>query len=381
MKKRNLFLTTTLVVLCTFATTLLEAKPPKGTAPNGLSAKLDKKNITKVANAAFDWEVEAYHVNKWDMDVRDWRAGTLYNGMFAWGKVAQSPKVFDFLTQVFDTIQWQVGDRKYNADDISVSQTYLDMYAKYKQDQMIAPTKQRLDWIMDNPPTPNIDISKGKSTRWWWCDALFMAPPVYARMTAVTGDERYMGYAHQEFVATYEHLYSPQYQLFFRDGRYLDKKEANGEPMFWSRGNGWVMVGLVGILQQLPKEDTKYRPFYETLFKEMANKLLSLQRKDGSWSSGLLDSEAFPEPETSGTGLIAFSLAYGVNEGLLDKKTYMPAVQKSWQTLVYAMDSDGRVGWVQLVAQAPGKVKRADTQVYGAGAVLMLASELYKMAK
>lgn len=39
---------------------------------------------------------------------------------------------------------------------------------------------------------PNYHIkAKNRSKRWSWCDALFMAPPVYALLTRITGDPKY----------------------------------------------------------------------------------------------------------------------------------------------------------------------------------------------
>ena len=40
-------------------------------------------------------------------------------------------------------------------------------------------------------------------------------------------------------------LYDHSKHLYFRDASYLDQHEKNGEPLFWSRGNGWVMGGIV----------------------------------------------------------------------------------------------------------------------------------------
>lgn len=61
-----------------------------------------------------------------------------------------------------------------------------------------------------------------------------------------------MKIADKEFKATYEHLYDKEERLFFRDGNYLDKREANGKKVFWGRGNGWVWGGLAEILKTLP---------------------------------------------------------------------------------------------------------------------------------
>ncbi len=56
---------------------------------------------------------------------------------------------------------------------------------------------------------------------------------------------------------------------FLWTGKDTDMKEPNGNRIFWSRGNGWVLGGLALILQDMPK-NYKHRAFYETLFKDMA---------------------------------------------------------------------------------------------------------------
>ena len=299
--------------------------------------------------------------------------------MFDWADVSKNPSYFKFLTKVFGGQYWQLGNRMYHGDDLCVGQAYLDMYDKYKKAGMLTPTKARLDWILENTPKENIDITKGRSDRWWWCDALYMAPAVFTRLSAITGEKEYMKFAHGEFLAAYEHLYDKEEKLFFRDARYFSKKERNGEKMFWSRGNGWVMGGLAEVLKTLPENADKYRPFYVKLYTEMAESLAELQTEDGFWTSSLLDGESYPNPEMSGTSLITYALAYGINAGLLPKDKYLPIVEKGWQALVRSVDTEGMVGWTQLVAEKPGYVSNQMTRLYSTGGVLMVASELYQL--
>lgn len=348
----------------------------------GFDAALDKKSIQKVANAVFDWQIKDCQENKWsDNGARGWVNGVLYNGLFDWAQASGSKEYFNFLNKIFSRQDWQVGNRMYNADDICVGQVYLDMYAKYKKAGMLTPTQARADWVIANPPAANIDITKGGSNRWWWCDALYMAPPVYARLYTLTGDKKYMKFAHREFMATYEHLYDPQEHLFFRDAKYLKAKEPNGAKVFWSRGNGWVMGGLAELLKNLPENDKKYRPVYLKLFREMSERIAKLQGEDGYWRSSLLDRESFPMPETSGTGLFTYALAYGINQGYLSKDEYLPIVKKGWEALVKAVDTEGKIDWVQMVAQKPGKVEKKSVRGYAVGSILMTAAELYKLAE
>ena len=57
-------------------------------------------------------------------------------------------------------------------------------------------------------------------------------------------------------------------------------KEANGAKVFWGRGNGWVLGGLVEMLRELPAK-SKYRPFYQDLFLKLCRRIAPLQGKDG----------------------------------------------------------------------------------------------------
>ena len=184
----------------------------------------------------------------------------------------------------------------------------------------------------------------------------------------------------KEYKATYDFLFDKEENLFYRDWRYFDKREVNGKKVFWGRGNGWVLGGLVEILKELPKKD-KNRKFYEELFVKLATRVAGLQHPDGFWHASLLDPASYPSPETSCTTFIVYSIAYGINEGLLDKETYLPVMIEGWKALVSAVRPDGKLGYVQQIGADPKKVTRDMTEVYGVGAFLMAGNEIYKMAK
>ena len=149
---------------------------------------------------------------------------------------------------------------------------------------------------------------------------------------------------------------------------------------FWGRGNGWVLGGLVEILKELPKKDEN-RKFYEELFVKLATRVAGLQHPDGFWHASLLDPASYPSPETSCTTFIVYSIAYGINEGLLDKEIYLPVMIKGWNALVSAVEPNGKLGYVQQIGADPKKVTRDMTEVYGGGAFLMAGNEIYKMAR
>ena len=371
---------------CMLGNLPVEANTPETTVNKTLSDdSWNQTSILEVARRVANWQIKDFPNNRYaQSEPRGWIAGALYMGMFDWATLSGENSYFDWLRKIFNRQSWQVGNRMYHADDVCVAQTYLDFYNKEKKENMLKPLQARIDWVVEHPSNGSMDLdySNGSTIeRWTWCDALYMAPGVYTRLYALTGNRKYMHFADSEFRATYRHLYDTEEDLFYRDSRYIGQKEANGKKVFWGRGNGWVIGGLAEILKTLPADDQEYRPFYIDLYKKMSARLAALQGKDGYWHASLLDPESYPSPETSATGFIVYGLAYGINSGLLPKDEYLPIVRKGWEALVAAVESDGKLGWVQPVGADPKKVTREMTELYGTGAFLMAACEVYKLAK
>lgn len=199
--------------------------------------------------------------------------------------------------------------------------------------------------------------------------------PAWVALSKASGDGRYLAHADQEFWATTDFLYDRDEHLYFRDSRFITRRDADGRKIFWGRGNGWVFAGIARILTDLPP-DHPSRPRYEALFKQMAARLVSLQGEQGYWPVSLLVPQK--TPETSGTGFFVYGLAWGINHGVLPAADYRPAVERGWHALTAAVAPDGKLGWVQRVGAAPDQVGPDDTQLYGVGAFLLAASEVSK---
>jgi unsaturated rhamnogalacturonyl hydrolase len=336
-----------------------------------LSPRLDRDDLSNAMMLVADWQLTRLPAQA----QVDWTWAALYDGFMAVPNQVAGNKYKAAMLKVANDLNWQPGPRVMHADDLAVGQMFLEQYTIHKDPKMMAAMRARLDAEMATP-----DPSDPQKPLWWWCDALFMAPPVFADMAAVTGDKKYLVFMDREWDITTALLYKRSKHLYFRDASYLDKHEKNGEPLFWSRGNGWVMGGIVRVLQRLPA-DSPLRPKYIALLKEMAAELISIQGKDGLWRPGLLDADSYPLPEVSGSAFITYALAYGVNEGILDRATYWPAVQKAWAGMITHVYADGRLGCIQPVGAAPGAYTESSSYVYGVGAFLLAGSEIYRTAK
>ena len=151
--------------------------------------------------------------------------------------------------------------------------------------------------------------------------------------------------------------------------------------VFWSRGNGWVAGGLGSRCLRRCRKTIQTREFYLTQFKEIMERIATLQQPDGLWRSSLLDPDAYPGGEASGSGFDIYAMAWGVNNKVLDRVTgFCRVVKEGWTGLNKLVHPDGMVGWTQPIGADPRRNFTAESwEVYGAGAYLLAGSEVAKI--
>ena len=332
-------------------------------------------DILNIMQKVADWQIKNPRHEAWD-----WTNGALYTGIMALGGIANSEKYYKEMQRIGDLNKWKEGPRRYFADDYCVGQMYTKLYDIYKKPYMIEAMNDLGDSIIAKPHTESLEFINDIVLREWaWCDALFMGPTTLSDLYVSTGEIKYLDIANKLWWQTTDYLYDKDEKLYFRDSRYFNQRESNGKKIFWSRGNGWVFGGLVKVLTNMP-ENYPDKPKYLQLYKEMAEKLLSLQQADGTWHASLLDPEKFPSKETSGTAFYCYGLAWGINQGILDKNTYMQAVLNSWNALTESVHYNGKLGYVQQIGASPVDPKYEESEVYAVGAFLLAGNELIKMA-
>jgi rhamnogalacturonyl hydrolase YesR len=316
-------------------------------------------------------------------DTKDWIQGALYIGATRWADKSNDESFQNIVAKMAEGNDYKMGKRPIHADDHAIGQAYLWLHEKTGDEKVYHKVQEQFDAILANKPTGSLEFFKDKrksyegtcQDRWCWADALFMAPRTWHKLSNATGDERYRDYADAEYWVTTDYLFSDEHGLFFRDSRYFTKKSDNGEPVFWSRGNGWVFAAIPLIIEELPEGHPSIDRYLE-LYRKMAASLVKLQKPDGFWPSSMHDVNKVKTPEVSGTAFITFGLAWGVNNDILTDDTSIKAAENGWNAIESTVDNDGMVHWVQQVGKSPDPVRANDTQLYGVGAVLLAASEM-----
>jgi rhamnogalacturonyl hydrolase YesR len=344
-----------------------------------LTDALDPAQIVPLMRQVADWQLEN---PRRSIDPRDWHYGAFYTGLMALYQLTGENRYRNELYNVGQQANWQPMDDIFHADRITIMDVWADLYAEQPEAAILNKSRWAMDIHLASPIAEATDMryqdNKGRFFWWTWCDALYMAPPSFAKMSQVTGDPRYLAFADEQWWKVSDYLYSPADSLYFRDDRYFDKRTENGKKVFWARGNGWVIAGLARLLTVLPT-DYPNRAKFEQQYQEMAHKLLSIQDEDGLWRVSLLDPEYLDQGESSGSAFYTFALAWGLNQGLLDS-AYRPQVEKAWQALCAHVNQEGRLGYVQQVAGDPYPFFADQSHVYASGAFLLTGREMLRLA-
>ena len=252
-------------------------------------------------------------------------------------------------------------------------QTYIDLYNLSPQKKKVARAKEVMGYEADSKA----------NDYWWWADALYMVMPVMTKMYKLTSDEKYLDKLYENICYSDSIMLDHETGLYFRDGKYVypKHKTASGKKDFWARGDGWVLAGLAKVLQDMPKT-YRHQPFFVEKYVNLANGVKRLQQPEGHWTRSMMDPEQAPGYETSGTAFFCYGLLWGINNGYLPKKEFVPVVEKAWNYLsTIALQADGKVGYVQPIGERaiPGQKVDANSQAnFGVGAFLLAACEYYR---
>lgn len=347
-------------------------------APKEILARMEKAATWQLANP--------FRYNR-----LEWCCAPFYMGLSDLSEVSGDRHYIDAAKDIGAKEDWSLWRLPYHADDHAVGQVYLKLYQRDRDPAMIAKVQERFDWVLANPAVPRYWAEHTperrkkwpewrllNQERWSWCDALYMAPPVWAGLWQVTGEEKYLDYMVEEWKQTVDWLWDDEQGLFYRDQNYIGRASPAGSKIFWARGNGWVFAGLVEVLQYLP-EDHPHRSYFESTYKRMASSLKAIQKDNGTWAPSLLDPEHTPQDEASGTAFYTYGTAWGINNGLLDGTEYEPVARRGWRALCERQKENGRLVNIQPVGARPQGFDPDSTVVYGMGAFLSAGSEVYKL--
>jgi len=359
------------IILCSFLATATVQSADDPSAP--------AREILNLMHRVNDWQIANPFMKEND---RNWVRGTWYVGLTEAYRATGDEK---FMRQALDwgkQHQWQVGTEGSGANKFFCAMTWAECHLIKKDPEMLKPT---LEWIAtDAPNSPAVGkIWFGHAPKPFddpmYSDSLF-AMPIFALLAKATGDSKHLDTLDHFARAVTDELLDKEAGLYYRDRRFIGQKTPQGKKILWSRGNGWVISGIPRTLECLPIDDPR-REYFINLLKTLAAAVAECQGEDGFWHPNLADPEHIPVPESSGTAFFCHGIAWGIRNGILDKQTYLPVVEKAWTALVGATTPEGKVQWGQPIGDRPADANQNQSHEYVTGAFLLAASEMFRLTE
>jgi rhamnogalacturonyl hydrolase YesR len=178
-----------------------------------------------------------------------------------------------------------------------------------------------------------------------WIDGVFMGQMFVIRYGKSIGDSQYCWDEATKQIGLYAKLATKGdsgllLHGFFEPGhggsvpRWADP-QTGLSPEVWSEGLGWYALVLVETLADLPKDHPR-RAELEGVYHRLAAGLKRVQDpRSGRWFQ-VVDKGDRPDnwTDTSGSAMFTYTLARGIELGLLDPAEYAPVVARGYQGII-----------------------------------------------
>lgn len=249
---------------------------------------------------------------------------------------------------------------KYNIDMINAGKILFRLYDDTKDPRYkIAMDSLRLQ-LKDQPRTKSGGFwHKKRYPNQMWLDGLYMGAPFYTQYTVSYEQSKALDDIAHQFDLIQKHARDEKTGLLYHgwdQSKAMDwaDDKTGTSPNFWSRSLGWYGMAIVDVLDYFP-EDHPARPRLITYLNELATAVVKVQDETGLWYqvTDMGDREG-NFLEASGSTMLTYTLAKGVNKGYLPE-SFMKNAELGFQGLtekLIKVDKDGLVTITQVCAVA-----------------------------
>lgn len=214
-----------------------------------------------------------------------------------------------------------------------------------------------------------------------WVDSLMMYAVLAASWGRRTRDSQLLEFAAIQPLRFASVLQDRAGGLFRHAWRVEARRSIPTDATYWLRGNGWVLVAIAAILDELAPDDP-HRPELLRVFGRLAEGLRAWQQPDGLWDS-LINFPGETHPETSGSALVAYALARAAHRGWIDV-AYLDVARRAFAGVTARLETRGDELSLPLISGPtnPGPrwtyrtIRPRRDLPYGVGPFLLAAFEL-----
>lgn len=207
-----------------------------------------------------------------------------------------------------------------------------------------------------------------------YVDCLHFDPPFLVHLGALLGDPEIVDAGARQALAYVTMLQEPDAGLFHH---FWLARTARPYVLGWSRGQGWALLGLLDVLERLPREHPAW-PSLADAMRSLCRAMLRTQRPDGSWWA--VAHEPASGPESSTAAFMAVGLRRAVDNGWLEPGSGLEAAERAWSATRAALNADGALTGVSAAVWSSTRpshyhhVPRGLVVPWGQGPLLLAAA-------
>ena len=312
-----------------------------------------------------------------DMSNFSWGEGVALWGFNHSLKAVQCDKYMSFLT---DWVEKGVAnnDMRFTVNNSIPCVGIGEVYKAGGNPMYLEIIKKQADFLLKDAPRlkngaiihtdPNAQFG-----RQMWADTVFMAGLFLAYTGEMTGNADYTEEALRQFVIHAEVLQAEDGILYHG----WDENKNDYIGCKWGRANAWLTVGVMDMLDYLPKNE-----ILASVISGQLDAVARYQTENGLWRT-VLDGK-FSYLEASSAYGFGYGILKGIRLGILDEK-YLKIEEKMRDTLINNVDDEGMVH--NISAGTPVMQNEAEYQIicqhriqtWGQGLALMYFTELEKI--
>lgn len=171
-------------------------------------------------------------------------------------------------------------------------------------------------------------------------DCMHFDGPFFARLFAVTREERYRELAIANILPQIELLFDPAEGLFHH---FWMERTGRRNGILWARGNGWGLLGTALTLEDIGGESVASARLREIL-ESGIKRLAGLQHSSGGWHTILTDTGSYVE--TSTAAFFTDIICRAIRLGLVSAAEYGKVLEAAMRFLLRQVREDGALDGV-----------------------------------
>lgn len=297
----------------------------------------------------------------------NYETGVLLMGFDRLWKATGNKRYFQYLQHITDKFITDDGNIRtfdigeYNADYIPMGRQLISIYQTThieKYQKAAALLRKQIAWQPRNQSGGF--WHKLKYPTQMWLDGLYMVEPFYAAYSNMTGQAQYFDDIVFQFSLMEKVALDKKTGLLFHGWDESKMQQwanpvTGQSPEFWSRAMGWYMMGLVDVLDELPKNHIG-RNTLTAILNRLTKTIIAYQDADAGvwWQITNKAGQKGNYLESSASAMFVYSIAKGIRLGYLPQ-SYTNTIRKAMNGLISKFvetDQNGQPHYTQAVSGA-----------------------------